>query len=94
MLRCATGRTLRELHEKSAREHYRRDRISDDDVLYAADHFLSRYPLDDEDDPRRWLTIGLDQAGRALEIVTLIFDDGHELIIHAMIARDQYLNTL
>lgn len=35
--------------------------------------------------------IGVDPAGRPIELVTLVFDDGHELIIHAMKARDQYL---
>ncbi|MFV9423743.1 MULTISPECIES: hypothetical protein [Microbacterium] len=33
-------------------------------------------------------------AGRTLELVTLTFDDGHEMIIHAMIARPEYLRDL
>ena len=51
-------------------------------------------PLDDEDDPRRWLAIGTDHAGRLLELVVMIFDDGYELIIHAMKARTKYLDEL
>ncbi len=53
---------------------------------------LSSRPLDDEDDPRRWLMIAIDPAGRLLELVALIYDDGYELIIHAMKARPHYLN--
>ena len=49
-------------------------------------------PLDDKDDPRRWLLIGMDPAGRLLELVMLVYDDGYELIIHAMKARSQYLD--
>ena len=87
---CARGRTLPDLHP-SARRHYRRDRLDDDAVRYAADHVLNSRPLDEEGDPRRWLMVGLDPAGRPLELVALIYDDGHELIIHAMEARPGYL---
>ncbi|MGO4490300.1 toxin-antitoxin system toxin subunit [Microbacterium sp. 2RAF4] len=38
--------------------------------------------------------IGTDPAGRLLELVSLIYDDGYELIIHAMKARAQYLDEL
>lgn len=82
-----------DLHS-SARKHYRRDRLDDDAVIYAASHVLQSRPLDDDDDPRRWLMIGTDPAGRLLEIVTLIYDDGYELIIHAMKARTRYLHDL
>jgi hypothetical protein len=81
---------LPDLHQ-SARKHFRRDRLDDAAVLYAAAHVLNSRPLDDEDDPRRWLMIGTDPAGRLLELITLIYDDGYELIIHAMRARPQYL---
>ena len=47
--------------------------------------------LDEEDDPRRWLVIGSDPAGRLLELVVPVYDDGYELVIHAMKARPQYL---
>lgn len=82
-----------ELHE-SARKHYRRDRLDDATVLYAATHVLHSRPLDDEDDPRRWLMLGTDPAGRFIELITLIFDNGHELIIHAMKTRPHYLAEL
>ena len=61
-------------------------------VRHAATHVLHSRPLDDKDDPRRWLLIGMDPAGRLLELVMLVYDDGYELIIHAMKARSQYLD--
>ncbi|MGL5810900.1 MAG: hypothetical protein ACRCYQ_13240 [Nocardioides sp.] len=63
---------------------------------YAAAHVLHSRPLDDDDDddPRRWLFIGTDPAGRLLELVALIYDDGYELIIHAMKARTRYLDEI
>ncbi|QIM15708.1 toxin [Leucobacter insecticola] len=82
-----------ELHP-SARKHYRRDRLDDEAVRYAATHIFNSRPLDDEDDPRRWLMVGSDPAGRLLELVMLIFDDGYEIIIHAMKARPQFIEEL
>lgn len=61
-------------------------------MRHAAIHALRSRPLDDKDDPRRWLLIGMDPAGRPLELVMLVYDDGYELIIHAMKARSQYLD--
>lgn len=84
---------MRELHQ-SARKHYRRDRLDDAAVLHAASHVLNSRPLNHDDDPRRWLMVGVDPAGRLLELVTLAYDDGYELIIHAMKARSQYLDDI
>lgn len=78
----------------SARKHFGRDRLTDESVLYAYEHALNSRPLDDEDDPRRWLVVGIDQSGRILEMVVLIFDSGGELLIHAMKARPQFLEEL
>lgn len=82
-----------ELHP-SARKHFRRDRLDDAAVKYAAVHVLGSWPLDEGEDPRRWLSVGVDPAGRALELVTLVYDDGSEVVIHAMKARQQYLEGL
>jgi hypothetical protein len=85
------------LHRTSARKHYARDRLTDDDVLHAAEHALQREPLDDEDDPRRWLLLGHDGNARILELVLLVFDDPESappLVIHAMKARPQHLDLL
>nr|WP_240666372.1 toxin [Oerskovia turbata] len=62
--------------------------------MFAAQQVVYRAPLDDEDDPRRWLLLGFDDAGRLLELVVLIFDSGDELLIHAMKARPQYFDLL
>jgi hypothetical protein len=80
------------LHD-SARKHFRRDRLTEAGVLYAAQHTLCQAQLDDEDDPCRWL-IGFDDTGRMLELVVLVFDSGDEMVIHAMKARSQYLDLL
>jgi hypothetical protein len=69
----------------SARKHG----ISDDDAKAAARSVLAGGPLDDEN-PQRELRIGLDTAGRLLEIVVLLWDDGEVEIIHAMKARAEY----
>lgn len=81
------------LHD-SARKHFRRDRLTEVSVLHAAGDPVYRAPLDDEDDPRRWLLLGFDDTGRLLELVLLHFDSGEILIIHAMKARPQYLRLL
>ena len=38
--------------------------------------------------------VGIDQSGRFLEMVVLVFDGGGELLIHAMKARPQFLDEL
>lgn len=48
----------------------------------------------DEDSPARQLRLGFDNAGRLLELVVLTFDSGDQMIIHAMKARQQYLDLL
>lgn len=63
--------------------------ISDEDAMAAARSVLAGGPLDDEN-PQRELRIGLDTAGRLLEIVALLWDDGEIEIIHAMKARSEY----
>lgn len=78
----------------SARKHFGRDCLSDEAILYAYEHALNSRPLDDEDDPRRWLVVGIDQSERVLELVVLVFDGGGELLIHVMKARARFLDEL
>ena len=40
--------------------------------MRASEHAPNSRPLDDEDDPRRWLAVGIDQSGRVLELVVLV----------------------
>jgi hypothetical protein len=84
------------LHD-AARRHFARDHLDDDGVLHASENVIHREPLDDEDDPRRWLLLGYDRDVRILELVVLVFDDPARrppLVIHAMKARPQYLALL
>jgi len=37
---------------------------------------------------------GIDQSGRVLELVVLVFDGGGELLIHVMKARARFLDEL
>jgi len=67
--------------------------VSDEDVRQAGRHFLIAYKIED-DEPTRELRLGFDTAGRLLEVVVLLLDDGRELAIHAMKARPQYLDLL
>jgi hypothetical protein len=77
-----------EIH-RSARKHG----VSDDNITHGASNYLIAYPIDD-DEPARELRLGFDTAGRLLEIVVLLLDDGSELLIHAMKARPQYFDLL
>ena len=63
---------LPDIH-RSARKHYAKDHLGDEDLRHAYGHVLNSRPLDDEDDPRRWLVLGVDESGRVLELVVLVF---------------------
>ncbi len=78
----------------SARKHYRHHSLTDEAVLHAVNQAMDTVPLDDDDNPRRWLVLGPDTSGRILEVVLLTFDDGLTMIIHAMKARKTYLRFL
>jgi hypothetical protein len=67
--------------------------VSPDDAVHAAEHAVFVSELD-EDSPARQPRLGFDSTGRLLEVVVLRFDSGHELVIHAMKARCQYLDLL
>jgi hypothetical protein len=77
----------------SARKHQRRDRLSDADIIHAAEWWEFRASPDDEM-PANEFRLGFDTHGRLLELQVLVFDSGEELIIHAMKARKQYLSLL
>ena len=78
----------------STRKYFGCERFTNEAVPSAYGYALNSRPLDDEDDPRRWLVVGIDQSGRVLELVVLVFDGGGELLIHAMKARAQFLDEL
>ena len=75
---------------ESARKHD----VSDEDILHAVEHSLVEYDIGDDDLPQRWLVLGPDQAGLMLEVVVLMFDDGAEIVIHAMPMCRKYQELL
>lgn len=68
--------------------------ISSEDAVQAAEWSLWIEPLGDSGPPDRELRLGFDTTGRLLETVVLVFESGHQLIIHAMPARKKYLDLL
>ena len=77
----------------SARKHQRRDTLTDEDILRAAEYWeFASSPNDDM--PANEFRLGFDGQGRLLELQVSIFDSGDELVIHAMKARKQYFVLL
>ena len=71
--------------------------IEEPDAVQAAEWPLWIEPLDDDDDdgpPHRELRLGFDTGARLLETIVLVFEDGAELVIHAMPCRKKYLDLL
>ena len=74
----------------SARKHG----VPDEDIVHAVEQPMVEYEVGDDDPPRRWLVLGPDRAGLMLELVLLVFDDGAEMVIHAMPMRQKYESIL
>ena len=70
----------------SARKHG----VADEDIEHAIDNVMS---IDDQDDDTR-LYLGPARNADLLEVVTIIRDDGSELVIHAMKMRPKYRRLL
>ncbi len=66
----------------SARKHG----IADEDIAHAVSNALA---VGDQDDGKA-LHLGPDRAGNLLEIVSVVRDDGSEIVIHAMPMRAKY----
>lgn len=67
----------------------RRHRIEDADIRHAITHAVLSDDIDPEPPVRR-LHLGPDRSGNMLEVVTLHFDDGGVLAIHAMKMTKKY----
>ena len=67
--------------------------IDPDDANYAAEHPIYR-AAETEEPPIAEFRLGFDPNGRLLELTVLVFDSGNEMLIHAMLARKQYLDRL
>lgn len=74
-----------EIHD-SARKHG----VVDEDTAHAVARGLVEYDLGGDDSPTQRLVLGPDRAGNLLEVVLLTFDDGREMVIHAMPMRSKY----
>ena len=78
-----------EIH-RSARKHG----ISDRQIEHVLDHARLVADLDDRASPARTLVLGPDAAGNMLELIVLHFDDGRDMVIHAMSMRRRYESLL
>ena len=74
-----------EIHP-SARKHG----LADEDIEHAMRHALA---IDDQADDTR-LYLGPARSADLLEVVTIVRDDGSELVIHAMKMRPKYRRLL
>ncbi|MSV79499.1 MAG: hypothetical protein F2681_16695 [Actinobacteria bacterium] len=76
-----------EIH-RSARRHG----VRDADIVHALGRVAVECEIGDGDgdSPRRLLVLGPDRAGNMLELVVLVFDDGRQMVIHAMVMRAKY----
>lgn len=68
--------------------------VEPNDAVQAADWALWIEPLDEEEWPHRELRLGFGTQARLLETVVLTFEDGDEMVIHAMPARKQFWDLL
>ncbi len=75
---------------RSALKH----RVSAEDAIQAVEWPLWIEPLGDDGPPRRELRLGFDSGARLLETVVFVFEQGDEMVIHAMPARKKYLGLL
>jgi hypothetical protein len=81
------------VREVSINASARRHGIEDADIKHAITHAVFSDDIDPEPPVRR-LHLGPDRSGNMLEVVTLHFDDGGVLAIHAMRMTKQYWRLL
>jgi hypothetical protein len=74
-----------EIHP-SARKHG----VADEDIEHATAHAMV---IEDQDDDTK-LYLGPSKSAELLEVVTVVRDDGSELVIHAMRMRPKYQRLL
>lgn len=67
--------------------------LSPEAITHAWSTGVQRQLRIEDDQPERYLRIGVDQAGRPIELVALVFDQQRTLIIHAMPARKSTLKA-
>jgi hypothetical protein len=78
---------------ESARRHYTKERLTDDDVLHAVEYYIVRV-ANFEGDADKVLYIGTDLSTRLLEVIIVENRDGEEVIIHAQKLTKKYVRYL
>jgi hypothetical protein len=68
----------------------RRHGVNDEDIRHAVEHVIV---VEDQEDETR-LYLDPSRSAALLEVVTIIRDDGSELVIHAMRMRPKYQRLL
>jgi hypothetical protein len=64
--------------------------VDEEDIEHAIDNAMA---IDEQDDDTR-LYLGPARNAELLEVVTLVLEDGAELVIHAMTMRPKYQRLL
>jgi len=67
-------------------ESARRHGIADEDMLHVVEHALAV----GEQADAKVLYLGPDRAGNLVEVVSVVREDGSEIVIHAMRMRAKY----
>jgi hypothetical protein len=78
---------------ESARRHYAKEQLTDEDVLHAVRCYIVRV-TNFEDDADKTLYIGTDISTRLLEVIIVENRDGEEVVIHAQKLTKKYLHYL
>jgi hypothetical protein len=68
--------------------------VDTDDTLHAIAHAFVLADMGDDESPLRTLVLGPDRSANMLEVIVLHFDDGREMVIHAMPMRAHYHGLL
>jgi hypothetical protein len=78
---------------ESARKHYFKEQLTDEDVLHAVKFYIVRV-TNFEEDADKILYIGTDISTRLLEVIIVENRDGEEVIIHAQKLTKKYIHYL
>jgi hypothetical protein len=78
---------------ETARKHYKKERLSDEDVIHAIRYFIFR--VDNfEEIADKILYIGTDLSTRLLEVIIVERRDGEEVVIHAQKLTKKYIHYI
>jgi hypothetical protein len=83
---ATTPRAVASESRRAVGDSARKRGIADEDIVHAVEHALAV----DEQDDGRVLYLGPDRAANLLEVVSVMREDGSEIVIHAMRMRTDY----